>query len=177
LIFIGHHAMRVTPIAMAAFSLTLFAFSFFVHGWPTALALPTVFVFIPAYIATNLVVMYHNVRLCTYCVASMPLDPGRVVDRRPWLMYINHVSSQWYALLGVTIWALACVKLTGMDRWGVLMVPVPVSLRQLSEVRHRRYQPWCPWCNDDDDGDDPGPEPEPDDPHGKRLPLPATKRN
>lgn len=115
----------------------------------------------------------HFREMCEKCIATMPLDPQKAIDKEKPLLWITH---KWWLRVGLLVASIATGALTksttvthmacnsGYDVW--------FSFTIFAQLRHSRLEPWCPWCRRGGGGDDESEEvPDPTD--GKSKPVPA----
>lgn len=136
-----------------------------------------------ASIITNLFVSRHFYKLCSGCMAAMPLNGSELAQERartlrlyhaPWIFQAwlqRRVGGGWRRglaayMLCVMILLIGITQLStwvfGEIRIGNLIVVLLTVSSGLLAVRHRPLIPWCKWCQDDHRGPrEPSPEPPP----------------
>lgn len=90
----------------------------------------------------------HDRRLCELCVAALPLNAAERAVRYGRRFRMSHSGAEPRLLVPYLAVLIGSSFLPGT--WGrVVWAGVQCSMIYLimSHVTHRRFQPWCPWCN------------------------------
>lgn len=109
----------------------------------------------------------HDRRLCEHCMASMPLNAAEKAigyHRRFWMAHTGSERRFLIPYLTVLIGSNFFPGTWGHLAWALIQTSMIWLI--VSNVTHRRFQPWCPWCSDGGGGssrdDDVVPPPLPD---------------
>jgi hypothetical protein len=107
----------------------------------------------------------HDRALCESCMGRFPLNPAEYAarfHRRFWLVHQTSRLPLVVAYLAAIAGSNLLTDLVGRIVWAVLTLSLIYPL--LAYDAHRRFQPWCPWCDEGDGRHDHS------DGHGPRLP-------
>lgn len=107
-------------------------------------------------IATMVEMRRHDRALCEWCAADMPLNPAQRAQSLARRLAFVHLISERKAgrnyLLAVLVACLLPLFAPASLRIPVMTVAILASASViylvLSQVTHRRLQPWCPQCGD-----------------------------
>jgi hypothetical protein len=130
---------------------------------PGALAITVPVALMLFVVASWLVMRQHDRRLCEQCVAGMPLNVAeRAVRyrRRFWMAHTGSEPRFLIPYLAVLIGSNFAPGTVGRIGWAVVQASMIYLI--ISQVTHRRFQPWCPWCSAGGGGskrDDVAPDP------------------
>ncbi len=109
----------------------------------------------------------HDRRLCEQCMSSMPLNAAEQAvkyQRRFWMAHTGSEKRFLIPYLVVLIGSNFFPGTWGRVAWAAIQLTMIYLI--LSNVAHRRFQPWCPWCSSGGGGsereDDTTPPPLPD---------------
>lgn len=164
LMFAGHYspwALAVSVVFSAASDLTRFAsgplnwISTIAGGW-----------WIASLYADG---RHHNENLCTRCARVIPLDPEAEVRRWRLLLRAHHSKVLSLVLMiSIASWVVIGIMVWRYQDWGWpgylldTAVLLAASAFWAGIFKHRRLEPWCPFCHWDDGGSKEAAEPEPD---------------
>jgi len=115
---------------------------------PGLLLLPVSVALISFVVATWLLMRRHDRGLCEQCVAAMPLDAAAAAVRYRRRFWMAHTGSERRFLvpyLAVLIGSNFAPGTLGRIGWAVVQASMIYLI--MSQVTHRRLQPWCPWCS------------------------------
>lgn len=130
---------------------------------PGALVLTVPLALVVFVLATWLLMRRHDRRLCEQCVAALPLDAAAHAVRYRRRFWMAHTGSERRFLIPyvvVLIGSNFAPGTAGRIGWAVMQASMIYLI--MSQVTHRRFQPWCPWCSDGGGGserDDATPDP------------------
>jgi hypothetical protein len=91
----------------------------------------------------------HDRRLCEQCVAAMPLNAAEKAVRYQRRFLLSHSGSEPRFLvpyLTVLIGSNFFPGTWGRVAWAVIQCSMIYLI--MSQMTHRRFQPWCPWCSE-----------------------------
>lgn len=113
----------------------------------------------------------HDRRLCERCVLAMPLNPGERAARYKRRFWMAHTGVEPRFLVPYLVVLVSSNFATStIGRIGWALVQLSMIYLILSQVTHRRLQPWCPWCSGGGGGSDVDETP-PVMPHDDRQPA------
>jgi hypothetical protein len=107
----------------------------------------------------------HDRRLCEPCMHSMPLNASELATRYHRQFAVAHASSNrslgvgYLAVLVTANLVLLHLGLSGRICWAIIQSSMIYLV--LAYSSHRRFQPWCPQCQEGDDDDVTAPTPAP----------------
>jgi hypothetical protein len=162
---LGHFASDILIVAIAAVVVVG------LYPPPGALGLTVPLALVLVVLTTWLLMRSHDRRLCERCVLSMPLNPAEQAGRLRRRFWMAHTGSEPRFLvpyLVVLISSNFATSPTGRVAWALLQLSMIYLV--LSQMTHRRLQPWCPWCSDGGGGQEVD-ETSPVLPHDDRQPA------
>jgi len=142
----GHYAGECLVVAIAAqIGARIYPLSAAAAFMITTAILVTV-------IGSFLLMRRHDRGLCETCMAEMPLNPEAEVERKKMRFWVSHTGSEMKYIapyLGIVLLCNFAYEIIGFVPWAIVQSTLIYLI--LSQVTHRKLQPWCPWCKNGGD--------------------------
>jgi hypothetical protein len=157
---LGHYGSQILIASIfAAIALRLHPLP---YDSPLFLAAPVALIVV--LLASWLLMRQHDRRLCEQCMSSMPLNAAQTAARYGRRFQVTHLGQRKRIVAGYLAALIGSAFLpgtVGLIIWTLMQTTMVYLV--LSYSAHRRFQPWCPQCNngggEDQDVDTPDPVP------------------